>query len=445
MSRFPLALLACLPLLALKPAAAQRGCNEDDAGPSRSGHYASMLETSNVDPRAQVIELVNKAMQRSQSIGAITLLAQAARADWEEARDSGKPRLSIDSSANHMGSINNGIADRRGLQGRVGVTATAPIFDFGRVAQTMAWRNQLAESARQGMLSSEQQLALNTVSLTLDRSRYVLQAQVYGQYVRKMACLVEALEVITKADRGRASELVQAQKSQQQAEMAVEQTMSALRQTEIRLKRFVGEPLPPSASYSNLLTAIPELGEIQRDARSAADIIQLEAQARAQSSYADLVAANNKPIVSATVNAGALAGLSKGQEWSAGVNVSIPILSPGADAGIDAARKRAAAARMQRDDAIESRIFRATDMYESAISAFDRARRIVEILRNSDRVRASTLQQWQQLGRRSLFDVMGSEAEYYSLRVAHVNAIYDGQQAVALLWSLGRGVMTPLR
>jgi len=445
MSRFPLALLACLPLLALTPAVAQRGCNEDDAGPSRSGRDASMLETSGVDPRGQIIDLVNKAMQRSQSIGAITLLAQAARADWEEARDSGKPRVSVDAYANHLGSMNNGIADRRGLQGRVGLTATAPIFDFGRVAQTTAWRTQLAESARQGLISSEQQLALNTVSLALDRSRYVLQAQVYGQYVRKMSCLVEALEVITKADRGRASELVQAQKSQQQAEMAVEQTMSALRQTEIRLKRFVGEPLPPSASYANLLTSIPDLGEIQRDARSAADIIQLEAQERAQARYAELVAANNKPLVSAAVNAGALTGLSKGQEWSAGVNVSIPILSPGADAGIDAARKRAAAARLQREDAVESRIFRATDMYESATSAFDRARRIVEILRNSDRVRASTLQQWQQLGRRSLFDVMGSEAEYYSLRVAHVNAIYDGQQAVALLWSLGRGVMAPLR
>jgi outer membrane protein TolC len=57
----------------------------------------------------------------------------------------------------------------------------------------------------------------------------------------------------------------------------------------------------------------------------------------------------------------------------------------------------------------------------------------------------ATLQQWQQLGRRSLFDVMGAEADYYSLRVAHVNALFDGQQAVALLWSMGRGVLTPLQ
>jgi outer membrane protein, adhesin transport system len=35
---------------------------------------------------------------------------------------------------------------------------------------------------------------------------------------------------------------------------------------------------------------------------------------------------------------------------------------------------------------------------------------------------------------------MGSESEHYSLRVAYVNALYDGQQANALLRSLGSGV-----
>jgi outer membrane protein TolC len=84
-------------------------------------------------------------------------------------------------------------------------------------------------------------------------------------------------------------------------------------------------------------------------------------------------------------------------------------------------------------------------MHEVGTSTLDRARRIVDILRNSDRVRASTLQQWQQLGRRSLFDVMAAEGDYYSMRVAHVNAMFDAQQIVALIWSMGRGVSAPLR
>ena len=67
------------------------------------------------------------------------------------------------------------------------------------------------------------------------------------------------------------------------------------------------------------------------------------------------------------------------------------------------------------------------------------------IVRDSDKVRNYTLQQWQQLGRRSLFDVMSSEAEHYNMRIQYVNALYDGQQATALLWSLGLGVLSRLQ
>ena len=40
---------------------------------------------------------------------------------------------------------------------------------------------------------------------------------------------------------------------------------------------------------------------------------------------------------------------------------------------------------------------------------------------------------------------MAAEGDYYSMRVAHVNALYDAQQVVAIIWSQGRGVVTPLR
>ena len=55
-------------------------------------------------------------------------------------------------------------------------------------------------------------------------------------------------------------------------------------------------------------------------------------------------------------------------------------------------------------------------------------------------MRNATLQQWQQFARRSLFDVMSAESEHYNLRVAYINALHDGQQASALLRSLGLGI-----
>lgn len=423
----------------------QSRCGEEDALPSSSARAASTFETSSADPRIQLQELVQLALQRSHATGSATLLAQAARDDWEEARAARIPQVDVGGSAAYIGNKPEAIALQQGMQGRLTLNVTAPLYSSGRIEQLATWRSQLAESARMGLINTEQQIALQVVSLAMDRGRYQLQAQVYGQYSRKMACLSEALEIVVKADKGRASELVQAQKTLQQTDLALSQTRSTLKQIEIRLSRFVGDDLPPSASYSSVLTKVPALEEIQADVLLAADVTQLGAQAKAQLSYAESVASAQKPQINLLLQSGARVGQSQGGEWAAGVSFNVPIFNAGADHGISAARKRAESARLMREDAIESRRYRAADMHEAATSSFDRARSIVDILRNSDRLRASTLQQWQQLGRRSLFDVMGTEADYFSQRIAQVNALYDGQQAVALLWSMGKGVMEPLR
>ena len=80
------------------------------------------------------------------------------------------------------------------------------------------------------------------------------------------------------------------------------------------------------------------------------------------------------------------------------------------------------------------------EVHEQAGAAFDRLRRVALVLRDSDRLRNFTLQQWQQMGRRSLFDVIAAETDHYNLRVQYVNALHDGQQMNAMLTSLGTGL-----
>jgi outer membrane protein, adhesin transport system len=438
------------PAVAVEAPANQGRCNEEDAGLSRMGRDMTALETNNGDPRAALQALIDTTLQRSKALGAARLLSEAARSDIEETRAQGLPTATLSLSANGFNQGLNGSNSPR--HGQLGATLSAgmPVWDFGRVEKLTAWRKELAEVAAQGLRSAEEQLSLNIVSLALDRSRYVLQGQVYTQYVRKMACLVDALEIITKADRGRASELVQAQKSLQQADLSLEQTMSALRQTEVRMKRLVGEPLPVSIGMTATLSVMPDLPQMQSDILLGADIAQAEAQARSQRNFAESVIAGQKPTINVTGSASALfraGGPSpdRSTDIGAGVSVTIPILQPGAQAQANAAVQRYRATVLQRDETIEAKRYRLLEMHEIGTSTLDRARRIIEILRNSDRVRASTLQQWQQLGRRSLFDVMAAEGDYYSMRVAHVNAMFDAQQIVALIWSMGRGVTTPLR
>jgi len=433
------------PAQAGDPPAGQGRCNEEDAGLSRLGRDLSALETTSGDPRAALQSLIETTLARSKAVGAMRLMTEAARSDLDQTRAMRLPTTTLSISANATDNVINGINAGRGGQYGASLSTSMPVWDFGRIAKLTEWRKELAEVALQGQRSAEEQLSLSVVTLALDRSRYVLQGQVYTQYVRKMACLVDALEIITKADRGRASELVQAQKSLQQADLSLEQTMSALRQTEVRMRRLVGDQLPPSIGMTPSLSVLPDLAQMETDILLGADVAQAEAQARSQRSLAESVIAGQKPSISISGNAIRQAGVSKATEYAGGVTVTIPILPPGAQAEASAAVQRYRATVLQRDEAVEAKRYRLLEMNEVGLSTLDRAHRIVEILRNSDRVRASTLQQWQQLGRRSLFDVMAAEGDYYSMRVAHVNAMFDAQQIVALIWSMGRGVSTPLR
>jgi outer membrane protein, adhesin transport system len=440
-----LPLCAALAVAAVTVPARAAGCINEDNVETRPSTNANGAPIDAGTARANLQSMVRQALDRSQAIGASRLLAEAAAIDVEEVRSSRWPQLSANG---FLGGTETKVAEMeesRGKQGRAGVTLSAPLFDAGRTTALTDWRQNLAEAARLGQINAQEQVALQTVSLAIERARYRLQVQVYQQYARKMSCLVEALETIVRADRGRTSELVQAQKNLQQAEISQSQTLSMVRQIETRLRRFVGDGLPPTEGLSSLLLSPPALNDLLAQAEGTPEIAQLQAQANAAEAYARSVSASRWPQVSMVANGNQVRGAGNSANWSAGINVTVPLFNLPQGHAVDSSEKRAAAAKLQRADALEAKKFRIAEVHEQAVSSFDRARRVVDVLRDSDRVRNFTLQQWQQLGRRSLFDVMASEGDHYGLRVAYVNALYDGQQSTALLWSLGPGVLAQLK
>lgn len=435
-SRRPNAAVKTRPAPTPTPPAAPR-CGDDEVLKSAE---AADPNWSPLDPRSYLLQLADTARQRSRQVGVARLLEQAAQDEVREAEAARLPELQLQFSGGHAGSISLGQQGPQGLEGRASLQLSGPLWDWGQTRQLIEWRRQLVEVAAAGRASAAEQIALQTVALSLDRSRYTLQAQVYGQYVRKMACLVEQLQTITQFDQGRASELVQAKKSQQQAELALATTREFVKSVETRLRRLVGEPLPAPGSLSAVLARVPELGQLQKELLLAPDVSQANAQALASSRLAESVAAGQKPRLSYIGSANARAGNGRYGDWVAGVQLSIPLLRAGDEPQLAAARRRAEAANLQRDETLEAKSWRLQEVHEAAGDSLDRARRITELLRASQQLRSATLLQWQQLGRRSLFDVMNAEADYYALRIAHVNALYDAQQAVALMGSMGRGV-----
>ena len=429
--------LLCAALLA--PAAAR--CLDEDlpetpaADTTAANGAAQAFPLAPVEPRSALAGLVKEALERSHAVGAARLLAEAAVQDIDEARAAKGIQASVGAGVGPGGSRSAGVTETATLQLRANLSVSQLLYDGGRSDRLVDWRAQLAESARWGHLSQQEQLALTAVALQLERSRNRMTAQVWRHHVRKTSCLVEALETIVRNDRGRASELVQAQKTLQQAELQLVQTQSAVRQIEVRLRRLVGDGLPGTEGLSTVFLGVPELPQLVADVERSNEIHQLEAQERAARRYAEAVAAGGKPQLSWNVSGNAAAGNNSGATgptrsgtYSVGLAVNVPLMNPALEPATGAARKRAEAARLQRAEALESRRFR-----------------VAEVLKNSEQVRNFTLQQWQQLGRRSLFDVMAAEADHYNMRVAYVNALHDVQQLNANLLTLGRGVIDWLR
>jgi outer membrane protein TolC len=391
-------------------------------------------------PRAQLQALVRAAIERSNAVGAARMLAEAAKDDIDEARAEARPQVNLTGSVDKLGSRLDGIDQGSGGQARATLSMGAPLYDAGRVSRLVEYRRQLALAAHQGELNTQEQIALQTVSLAMERNRYHLQAEVYRQYASKMSCLVDALAQIVKVDHGRASELVQARKTLEEAQLQADSAKTGEREMTIRLRRFVGDRLSGGEGLAAVFARLPNVDDVLAAASRAPDLTALSAQAEALKNYAGVVDASGKPQVSWAVSGSKAGGIGNPSNWSAGVNVTVPLYNPTVEPQQRAARARAEAARLQQADAVEDRTARVLDVYEQASSAFDRAHRIVTVLQDSDRVREYTLQQWQQLGKRSLFDVMAAEDDHYSLRVSYDNALFDAQEANALLLSLGGGL-----
>lgn len=391
--------------------------------------------------------LLDAALARSRAMGAARALAEAAARDADEARAATALRAGLSVSAGPVASHVAGLTGTSALQGSAGLSASQTLWDGGRSDALVDWRVQLQDAARLAALSQQEQLALSAVSLALDRERYRAQDRVYARYVSTMACLADALQQVVDADRGRASELVQARKSLQQAELQREAVRSQLLQTEIRLQRLVGELDHDALGLGPWLQTLPPLPQLLQQAERSVDITQLEAQARAADRLARSVAAAARPQLSWSLGAsqglatGGNSGTRHSSTLSLGVAFSVPLTDNGTAAATDAARWRALAATEQVADALDNRRARVRELHEQARSTLDRAARLQAVLQASEQVREATRLQWQQLGRRSLFDVMSAESEHVNLRLAQVNAWLDAQQLGATLRSLGRGLL----
>lgn len=389
---------------------------------------------------ATLRDLIAQSLAHSQAIGAVRLLAEAAAIDVEEARAARYPRASLTAGLARAASTIDSREQYDGSIARGGLNITAPIYDGGRTTESIGWRQHLADAARLGQIDAQEQIALQTLSLALDLDRYDRRAQVAQQQAARMGCMVDSLERAVAADQGRRSELDQARKTLQEAQLTQSRSAASKRQVELRLRRFTGKPPPSLEGLDSVLDAAPLLEELVASSAQSSALRQLAAQANAADAQTRAIAASGKPRIDLALDGSRTAGAIENTTWQIGLNLVVPLYDAGLSRAADAAARRAEAARLQLADSTEARASRLADVHDQADALARDSVALDAILDNSARVREATLAQWQRLGRRSLFDVMSAERDHFSLRIAQVDAQHDRQQANALLWSLGVGV-----
>jgi adhesin transport system outer membrane protein len=421
------------------PLAGMAGCGDELPMSSDAKPGSGDASPEPVNPMLQLQSLAQEAVNRSARIGAAKLLAEASNFDVDEVRGASMPQVSINGALGPAGTKYKSAADISGLQSTAGLNVSGVLYDGGRLSSLTRWREELAKSALSGAQSAREQVVLEAISIAVERNRYKVQANVFQQQARKMSCLVEVLEQIVAEDKGRSSELVQARKTQAQAEVSRDSALAAGRQMELRLRKIIGDRAPVGEGIAVPLSETINRGEVLRLMALQPDVLQFRAQADAADQLASSVAARKKPQVNWMASSSSYSrGESKNVSVQAGVTVTYSLFNGGADqAAAMAAHKRAESARQQYEEFFRSLTSRVSEVHDSAISSQERAKKYVEILKDSDRVRMSTFQQWSQLGRRSLFDVMSAESDHFNLRVAYVNALHDTYQANVQLRALG--------
>ena len=413
--------------------------------PPPAGTPEATAPAALVAGREQLVALSRTAVLESPDIKAAEANRTAAQFDIEQVRSGKKPRLEASSTVG-VGRYASNVSPNynpRGV-GTLGLTLSAPVFDGGRIDALTRQREELFGASTASLDAVRERVALDTLLTVLERNRLRTQLNVLEQHVAKLSCLSNLIDRIVEADRGRASEQIQARNSLRQAELARDQVAASARNAESRLQTVLAGQVMPWTSAGAPLIEVPALETVLQLVSENPDVRQLQRQAEAQTFAAQAAAAERSPQVrwEAGVNSKSQADRVSSSSWNAGLTLNYAFADGGLrDANIGAAEARAQAARRNLEQAVVERNKQAGVLHDTAQSAYKRAVQYSELLRDSDGLRRATYVQWAMLGRRSLFDLMSAENGHNSLHLEYVNAMFDGFAASAQLRHVGGGLL----
>lgn len=307
------------------------------------------------------------------------------------------------------------------------VSITTPIYDWGKIGHQIDSAEAGVTAAINAQSYAKEQLAYSTVSELMNLGRYQESRQVALAYVERMKQLADMLSQITAVDRGRASEYTQAEAKLLSARASLDDIEHQVSASRIRLVRLLGvEPnLPEHISWRDAV--MPASMAIASLAKNP-NLLKLQAQVKAAEYEADGIKSASLPQLNWVVSKNTAKDINGDETgWYTGLNVQWNAFSGGSQTAAQmAARAKANGAQQQYEVAYRDLEYQINNLVQTRDSSFMRAEDFDRLSVETDRVRQMFYDQWYNLGKRTLLDVLTAENDHFNNQLSAINNRYDG-------------------
>ncbi|MNQ10122.1 outer membrane channel protein [compost metagenome] len=411
--------VSALSLAALPPRiAARRGEGNTILGPSE-------FELRDIFNRA-----VEAAIDRAPTIERAKAEQQATEEDIAEARGQRYPQVDVGTQTSPV-KFGKG-SDEDSGSGGINLAVTTPVYDWGRIRNTIDSRKHLSKAADESLEAEKETLGYEVVTTMIELGKQRIIVDLSQQFADRMSELVKMLAGIVAVDQGRSSELTQAKARLLQAQALRDSANAKARDAEITLSKLVGErpvAIPRTKEWNIRLANLDLLLD---DAKEHPTIRQSIAETESAELQAKAVRAGGLPQLNWVVSKStAEDSLGREQPWQTNLSMTWGAFRGGSTRAAErAALQRAEASRFETDQQRRDLEFRIRTADHDARTLLERSELYRELSVESSRIREDFFQQWHHLGRRTLLDVLTAENEHYGNQVNEINNRFDGYQAI---------------
>lgn len=404
------------------------------AVPAPVAPVAATLPARGADVRSVQL-LVRQAELHAPELRDAEATWQAAALDVQQARGDLYPHLDITAASRPYtfgaGNYNNGAT------GGLGANISYALFDAGRARKTVTARELAVQSAYDKYLQAREKVAIDTVSAYLQYVKYTRLIALYQANIQRLSDLANKLVEIVRVLPGRRSELTQALARVGLAQQSLETAQAKQREYQYTLLRLLGTAVVPPGGESPPEFGHPQLAQALQAAQHAPELEAAAADARTLVANADAVRAGRMPEVDLTaskftgrdVNGNVIpAQVYLGLKWGAFQGFA-------GQAAELAARQRAASAQEKYQQALQDTQFRIRSAWADYLTQTALHANTARLAAQTDQVRKDYYTQWQELGSRSLLDVLTAENEHLNTLVLETTSAYDRSIASARIRS----------